>query len=308
MSREIRGPHLPSLFSGLLCLGGHTPRLAISTTLATVLALAIQFGPGSLDTSKVDHETSERVRLRAHFDSVLVELGSRDATGLSASQREARLQLASWLALYRDAGRFPLNDGYPPFSTPIFRDSRGVTCAMAYLIERSGRGDIVERIATTRNLEYMPDLAGDSSVAAWLDSAGLSVVEAARIQPAYERDEPNRFALAGITVVLSGASLATAHKNIFRPTEIMGFLGIIAGSVTVLGAVAMSQHHVGFTAINAVSGGTAILSGIYAAFRPRPLPPAGNERTSRSRALSWEPVANWVPTVRQMRIGIAARF
>jgi hypothetical protein len=56
---------------------------------------------------------------------------------------------------------------------------------MAYLIDRSGRRDLVDRVAATRNNAFIAELADDSALRAWLDSVGLSVTEAARIQPSY---------------------------------------------------------------------------------------------------------------------------
>ena len=71
---------------------------------------------------------------------------------------------------------------------PFFRDRYGALCAMAYLIERSGRGDLVDRIAISRNNAFIAELATDPALRAWLDSVGLSVSEAARIQPTYTPD------------------------------------------------------------------------------------------------------------------------
>lgn len=56
---------------------------------------------------------------------------------------------------------------------PFFRDSRGVLCAMAYLIDRSGRGDLVDRVTSTRNNAFIPELAGDPELRTWLDSGRL---------------------------------------------------------------------------------------------------------------------------------------
>ncbi|HEX7336720.1 MAG TPA: nuclear transport factor 2 family protein, partial [Gemmatimonadales bacterium] len=76
-------------------------------------------------------------------------------------------------------------DRFPDRAMPFFRDSDGVPCAMAYLIDRSGRADLVDRVALTRNNAFIAELADDPDLRAWLDSAGLSVAEAARIQPGY---------------------------------------------------------------------------------------------------------------------------
>jgi hypothetical protein len=127
----------------------------------------------------------EVARLRAHFDSIDVELRGARGLRLTSSQRMARATLIGWLRQYRDAGEFPENERFANRAMPFFRDGRGALCAMAYLIERSGRRDLVDRIATTRNNAFIAELANDPALRAWLDSVGLSVSEAARIQPTY---------------------------------------------------------------------------------------------------------------------------
>jgi hypothetical protein len=124
-------------------------------------------------------------RLRAHFDSVDAELRQANALQLTPSQRRVRAILIGWLQEYRDADKFPRNDRFPELAMPFFRDGHGALCAMAYLIERSGRRDLVDRIALTRNNAFIAELANDTELRAWLDSAGLTVTEAARIQPTY---------------------------------------------------------------------------------------------------------------------------
>jgi hypothetical protein len=64
---------------------------------------------------------------------------------------------------------------------------------MAYLIERSGRRDLVHRIASTQNNAFIAELANDRELRGWLDSVGLSVTEAARIQPTYRWREVEAF-------------------------------------------------------------------------------------------------------------------
>jgi hypothetical protein len=127
----------------------------------------------------------EVARLRAHFDSVDTELRHAKALKLTPSQRAARTTLIGWLQEYRDAGRFPRNDRFPKLAMPFFRDGHGALCAMAYLIERSGRRDLVDRIAMTRNNAFIAELANDPALRVWLDSVGVSVSEAARVQPTY---------------------------------------------------------------------------------------------------------------------------
>lgn len=45
---------------------------------------------------------------------------------------------------------------------------------MAYIIDRSGRADIVAKVAASRNNAYISQLAGDPALIAWLDSAVLA--------------------------------------------------------------------------------------------------------------------------------------
>ena len=124
-------------------------------------------------------------RLRAHFDSVDAELRHAKALQFTPSLRTARTTLIGWLQEYRDAGAFPRNDRFPELAMPFFRDGHGALCAMAYLIERSGRRDLVDRVALTRNNAFIAELANDPELRVWLDSVGLTVTEAARIQPTY---------------------------------------------------------------------------------------------------------------------------
>ena len=127
----------------------------------------------------------ERARLRAHFREVLDELRARDVTGLGASQRATRGALIGVLARYAAAGVFPRNLEFPGRRVPHFVDAAGTPCAMAHLIAVSGHGELVARISGAANYAFIRELADDAELQAWLAWAGLSVAEAARIQPSY---------------------------------------------------------------------------------------------------------------------------
>jgi uncharacterized protein (TIGR03382 family) len=68
---------------------------------------------------------------------------------------------------------------------PYFIDADGTRCAMAHLMELGGAGALVAEVAGTNNNAYVAELAADDRFLAWLDAAGLTVEEAARIQPSY---------------------------------------------------------------------------------------------------------------------------
>lgn len=139
----------------------------------------------SLNTPEPLARQVEVARLRAHFDSVDAELRHAQALQLTSSQRAARAALIGWLQEYRDAARFPRNDRFPARAMPFFRDGHGALCAMAYLIDRSGEHDLVDRVASSRNNAFILELANDPELRVWLERVGLSVSEAARIQPTY---------------------------------------------------------------------------------------------------------------------------
>ena len=212
--------------------------------------------------------TNEVPRLRAHFDSVDLELRRASSSSLTEPQLASRTKLIEWLRDYRNAGRFPHNDRFR-HPMPFFRDSRGVLCAMAYLIWRSGRVDLVDRIAETRNNAFIAELASDQLLVHWLDSVGLSVSEAARIQPTYGGFPPaedkssvsTHYALASIAV--SGAAATTMGFNLLRPSTTSGVLGLLLGGAAALtGLVRLpaegSRHTVALTNI-AIGSGAVVL-------------------------------------------------
>jgi hypothetical protein len=126
---------------------------------------------------------SEVRRIRAHFDSVLAELGQRDLGELSAAQRATRASLLAELRGYRDRGEFPHNYDFPGRLIPYFVDRKtGAMCAVANLLAVSGRRDIVDRVAHANNNVWVDELVGDTAFTHWLDASGLTLREAARIQ------------------------------------------------------------------------------------------------------------------------------
>ena len=66
---------------------------------------------------------------------------------------------------------------------PYFIDADGTRCAMAHLLELGGAAALVARIANEKNNAFVEELANGQELPAWLDASGLSVAEAARIQP-----------------------------------------------------------------------------------------------------------------------------
>jgi hypothetical protein len=256
-----------------------------------IVILAVTVGSAALFGASRPAPTAremEVIRLERHFDAVDLELKSRDVSHYTAPQRANRAQLISWLRDYRNAGRFPINDRFAE-PTPFFRDKDGVLCAMAYLIARSGRTDIVDRVSATRNNAYIRELVDDPTLVAWLDSWGLTAAEAARIQPSYgdviiyppEDDYvESDFALAALG--LGSLSLATSAVNVIKPSYFSGVLGVLAGTASILaGASYLDDTDDGDTLAGATIGlgAVSVGAGIYGIL---------DARRNRDRDRGWD--------------------
>jgi MYXO-CTERM domain-containing protein len=125
----------------------------------------------------------ERRRVRAHLVGAEQLVGGRRA--LAPLPAINRTLLLDELRRYRRRGRFPLNHDSQSRPVPKFIDSHGTRCAVAHLMEVSGLGEFVRHIAKTDNVARVHQLARLPEVRAWLDVSGLTLDEAARIQPEY---------------------------------------------------------------------------------------------------------------------------
>jgi hypothetical protein len=126
----------------------------------------------------------EVARVADHIQRAESLAQTRDLSQLTHLQRIIRQLLLRALADYRAGGRFPKNRDFAE-KTPYFIDADGTRCAMAHLMELGGEQELVAKIASERNNAYVRELADEQALLAWLAAAGLTVEEAAAIQPAY---------------------------------------------------------------------------------------------------------------------------
>ena len=211
-------------------------------------------------------------RIRAHFDSVLAELDARDVGTLDAGRRSRRAALVATLRAYRDRGVFPHNHDFGRTPTPYFVDPEtGVRCAVAHLLEASGRGDVVRRVAERDNNVWVPQLAGDSAFTGWLDESGLTLAEAARIQVPYVEEPPPASPSRGGS--LSAASAASLG-------------GALAASYLNLRANAPGGRRLG-TALGLAAGATAIGLGSAGLAEGRVSPALGAANVAVGAASAW---------------------
>jgi hypothetical protein len=135
----------------------------------------------------MDARSAEISRVTHHIERAERHAARRDVAQLGRVQRLLRQLLLQELARYRADGRFPINRDFGA-RTPYFVDASGVRCAMAHLLELGGEGALVERIARERNHAWVRELVDEPRLLAWLEAAGLTVAEAAAIQPSYCSD------------------------------------------------------------------------------------------------------------------------
>jgi hypothetical protein len=241
------------------------------TVVATlvVVPVGVAAKAGSAATA-----ASEVRRIRAHFDSVLTELTLADVRSFTPGQQARRASLVAELRRYRDRGQFPHNYDFPGRLVPYFVDRKtGVVCAVANLLAASGRRDIVDRVARANNNVWVDELGGDTAFTHWLETSGLTLREAARIQvpyttvvtPAEVARQLTYFTVAPLSIL---GSVATTLWNVTGNADghrggpvwtgmIAGGLGVASGAVLMTKSSA-SPDMVGTVAL--VTAGTGLVS------------------------------------------------
>lgn len=155
----------------------------MSYALAYALAFAVIATPASAAPLPA-HVAADQVRIREHLSSVEAYLRALDTSHLSAELQAERARNLDRLHDYWVAGVFPRNDvvDYP---TPIFIDDGGRACAVGYLMIESGWGDAARAVSHQQNLAFVEGIESPK-LGEWVAQSGLTVQEAAWIQPFYE--------------------------------------------------------------------------------------------------------------------------
>ena len=279
-----------------------TPRAI--TVSALTLALVGLTASAARGPAPGTFEEQEDARIEAHLENVERELRVRDVAALTVEQRQARARHIEVLRAYRETGKFPRNTDIRDRSAPYFVDRAGTLCAMAYLIAKSGHASLVERVATTRNNAYIAELANDAELLEWLQSAGLTIDEAARIQPAYnplpalpdERDYVTaRYAVGSVLAAgVGGASIAlNLTGDVARPAaKLYALLGMTAGSI----GLAMGASKLGdeggrgdLAMMSTAIGAASTVIGARALILHSRRAPAARERAARAPQITVAP-------------------
>ncbi|HUL02743.1 MAG TPA: hypothetical protein VLV16_05880 [Gemmatimonadales bacterium] len=267
--------------------------LAAAVVLSAVLVMRPARSVDPLDAFAV----AEQARVRAHFDSAEREVRAHPVAGLSVEQRAARARALDRLHAYAARGVFPRNRHFPGALVPSFVDDRtGTRCGMAYLIEQSGSSGLVARIAATNNNASIPDLKNDPELLAWLERNGLSLEEAARIQPSYCGLPPEQqlipcpdaveseastgyktaTALSVVADVLAVALNSTATR--LSPT-MTGAAGIVSGAVGVAIGVPNLDESGSLKTLGWVNVGAGVASAAFGTYRLAHKPSTGARLT-----------------------------
>ena len=160
----------------------------MTRTLTVVLAIACVVGMTAWLSRDADSQlrpanSAEEVAYkRAHLAKVLDELAARPVDHLDARQRDRRADVLGALKDYSERGRFPINTEDPDFAVPYFIDAYGTRCALAYAVDRSGQGALVEALSELDNHAYVAHLTDHTGLQGWLRDHGLTIEEAAFIQ------------------------------------------------------------------------------------------------------------------------------
>lgn len=271
-------------------------------TIVAAGALIALSGP---DATKA-HERSEVARVQFHLDGALAMMARRDLSELSAAQGRKREDLVRELQAYRNRGVFPINRDFPTRLVPYFVDPvTGVHCAVGHLLAITGNDGLVERVVRTDNHVRVRSLAGDAEFVRWLEDHGLTLDEAARIQPTYgnplpapplspphERNRVHDLALSSASI---GTSVLAWTVDPGASARWPALIGTAVGAYT-FGRGAYYTHisdqnrpaAIGMAAIGAVSGALA-----WRAYRRRVDPAPAPANNDSGRQVSIMPIVDF---------------
>ncbi len=151
-----------------------------STAILLAAALALSQAPQTSSTTDPLH--AERNTARERYLKVEAELSRASLDSLSPEQREARAKLLDVLDAYVTRADFGVQSQDPGARLPQFVDADGRRCAIAELLHATGEVELVQEVAAASNTAWIADLSGDARFLGWLDTHGLALDEAARIQ------------------------------------------------------------------------------------------------------------------------------
>ena len=153
--------------------------------IAIALPLGLLLGTSSAVASDVVGPVqAEQARLRRHFAMVGQVMSAYTPTGLDDAALQNRRAIIAELGRYAERGVFPRNSRHPNVRRPYFIDDGDRACAVGHLMMASGYEHAARDIAASQNNAYVHGIHS-AEVGPWLATHGLTLEEAALIQPGY---------------------------------------------------------------------------------------------------------------------------
>lgn len=139
----------------------------------------------------------DETRVQMHLRVMERVLAQQDVDGLPAYMREERRKNIGYLREYWMQRKFPRNSRLP-YRAPYLKDESGTLCAVAYMVQQSGNGHLLDGAVKLDNNIYLGD-ANEGPLAQWISESGLTREEAAKVQPGYG---PDKFELVAMLASL----------------------------------------------------------------------------------------------------------
>ena len=130
-----------------------------------------------------DKNSDEKLIVKTHLEYVENLLRQKETKNLPAKLKANRIKNLNLLHEYWARGIFPNNYDYKT-RRPCFIDKDGNICAVGYLVSKTGKKGIEQRINAKFKYSYikqmkLPELSD------WVKNSGLTLYEVATIQPGY---------------------------------------------------------------------------------------------------------------------------
>ncbi len=257
------------------------------SVFAAALLLPIAIVGSQLHLRSTNSYDSETTRIRTRLTAVEHQLRHADVSRLTPAQRAARVRNLDVLHEYWVRAVFPKNTDFPDQMMPYFVDRYGTRCAMAYLIEQSGHGDLVARVAATNNNARIRELKSAPELVAWLRDNGLTAAEAAHIQPQYgppplpvpvQTASEGYKTTTGVAVGVNVGSVVLNAAEIGFGARGNGLLGIVTGAAgrgAGMSNLNRSGQRFNLGLLNTGIGAASLVLGVYRfAVAPRAQPRA----------------------------------
>lgn len=109
---------------------------------------------------------------------------TRKTSFLDPKQKTNRNNVMNLLHEYWKKEEFPINNTHNQ-KIPQIKDTRGTPCALAYILQNSGKQQLVDEIAQQNNNVYVNDVPENHPLNYAIKEGGFTKKEAATIQPSY---------------------------------------------------------------------------------------------------------------------------